>query len=77
MSLVLLLFVSIFLSCSCTTYEPSLYPSYDVLNPGPEVRLNPIRVTDDGNFVVNQAYLYWVVELKQEIIRLRKLVEEK
>ena len=69
--------MSIYLSCSCVSYDPSLYPSYDCLNPGSEVRLNPIRVTDDGNFVVNQAYLSWVVELKQEILRLRKLVEEK
>ena len=26
---------------SCTPYNPAFYPSYDVLNPGPEVRANP------------------------------------
>lgn len=53
-------------------YNPALYPSYDVLNPGPEVRLNPIKFTDDGNLVVNQAFILWVEELKQEVIKLRK-----
>jgi len=38
---------SLFLICglilteSCTPYNPAFYPSYDVLNPGPEVRKNP------------------------------------
>ena len=27
---------------SCAPYHPSLFPSYNVLNPGPEVRINPI-----------------------------------
>ena len=26
----------------CTQYNPSLFPSYDVLNPGPEVLENPL-----------------------------------
>jgi hypothetical protein len=56
----------------CRHYNPSLYPSYDVLNPGPEVRLNPLSVTAEGNFVVNAAFIAWVDELKQEIIKLRK-----
>lgn len=72
MILALLICVSICLSCSCTGYDPSLYPSYDVLNPGPEVKLNPLRVTDDGNFVVNEAFLMWVGELKEEIKKLRR-----
>ena len=39
--------VSLFLICgsilieSCTPYNPAFHPSYDVLNPGPEVRANP------------------------------------
>ena len=61
---------------ACVHYNPALYPSYDVLNPGPEVRLNPISVTSDekGNpiFTVNAAFLQWVDELKTEIIKLRK-----
>lgn len=56
---------------SCTGYNPNLYPSYDVLNPGPEVRLNPLRVVEDG-FVVNIAYIQWVDELQAEIVKLRK-----
>ena len=74
----------------CTTYHPSFFPSYDVLNPGIEVRINPIAwienneiVNDDGKkisvikgIVVNDAYILWTYELKQEIIRLRKLLEE-
>ena len=43
-----------------------------MLNPGPEVRLNPLSMTAEGNFVVNAAFIQWVDELKQEIIKLRK-----
>ncbi len=57
---------------SCTGYDPALYPSYDVLNPGEAVRLNPISITADGNFVVNGAFIQWVDELKAEVIKLRK-----
>jgi hypothetical protein len=60
---------------ACTNYNPSFYPSYDVLNPGAEVRANPLRITDDGYFVVNQAFLMWVEDLKLEIQRLRKELE--
>ena len=56
----------------CSTYDPSLYPSYDVLNPGAEVRLNPLGFTADGNVIVNPAFVLWVEELKTEIIKLRK-----
>jgi len=57
---------------SCTQYNPALYPSYNVLVPGEEVLKNPIRVTDDGYFVVNKAYIQWVDELQAEIVKLRK-----
>lgn len=59
-------------SSACSRYNPSLYPSYDVLNPGPEVRANPLAFTEDGNLIVNQAFILWVEELKQEIVKLRK-----
>jgi len=74
MILISVLFVSLcFLTQSnCTQYNPSLYPSYDVLNPGQEVLANPVRITDDGYFVVNGAYIQWVDELQAEIVRLRK-----
>jgi len=78
---------------SCTAYHPSFFPSdvYDILNPGVEVQLNPIAwiednkiINDDGKeitvnkgIVVNDAFILWTYELKQEVIRLRKLVEEK
>ena len=29
-------------SAACVSYSPILYPSYDVLNPGEAVRLNPV-----------------------------------
>ena len=29
---------------SCTSYNPVFYPGYDTLNPGPEVRKNPVGV---------------------------------
>ena len=61
----------------CTHYNPALYPSYDVLNPGPEVRKNPLSISEDPVtheplFIVNQAFLLWVDELKTEILKLRK-----
>lgn len=59
-------------SVSCSRYNPALYPSYDVLNPGPEVRANPLAFTEDGNLIVNQAFILWVDELKREIVKLRK-----
>ena len=72
-SLTWLMFASCCLSvASCTAYNPALFQGYDVLNPGPEVTINPIRTTEDGYFVVNQAYLQWNVELQMEIERLRK-----
>lgn len=39
----LICFIS--LSPACHSYNPALYPSYDVLNPGPEVRMNPLGFT--------------------------------
>ncbi|GAG36389.1 unnamed protein product, partial [marine sediment metagenome] len=56
---------------NCTAYNPSMYPSYDVLNPGEDVRLNPIGWTDDGNVIVNEAFMQWVMELQDEIRKLR------
>lgn len=46
-----------------------------MLNPSAEVRLNPIEFTEDGNVIVNEAFMLWVYELKEEIKRLRKLVK--
>lgn len=67
----LTLFIIFFL-ISCGHYKPTLYPSYDVLNPGENVRKNPIGFTEDGNAIVNEAFLIWVLELKREIIKLRE-----
>lgn len=69
----MILFVLSFLAVnSCGHYNPSLYPSYDVLNPGPEVKLNPLGFTDDGNVIVNKAFILWVYELQSEIRKFRK-----
>lgn len=38
----MMLFVTLCLISQCTGYNPAFYPSYDVLNPGPEVRENPL-----------------------------------
>lgn len=64
-------------AAACTHYNPSLFPSYDVLNPGPEVRKNPLSATEDpatheSLFIVNSAFLQWVAELKAEVLKLRK-----
>ena len=69
----------------CAPYDPTLYPSYDTLNPGPEVKMNPIAYVEDGRiedrdhneihiatgFVVNEAYMLWVQELFEEVKRSR------
>lgn len=53
----LLLFVTFGLILNtCTPYNPALYPSYDVLNPGPEVRKNPV------------AWVYWSEEQQAFIV---------
>lgn len=59
------------ISCS-HRYDPTLYTGYDVLNPSAEVRANPIGFTEDGNVIVNEAFILWVHDLKEEIMRLRK-----
>lgn len=61
----------------CTGYNPSLYPSYDILNPGEQVRVNPLStfpdpITGEQLFAVNSAFLLWVQELKDEVLKLRK-----
>lgn len=46
------------LNINCTPYDPSLYPSYDVLNPGEKVLENPVGfVYFDG--------MNWIVEWKE------------
>jgi len=62
---------------SCHSYNPALYPSYDVLNPGLEVRMNPLGFDADGNAIVNQAFILWVYELKAEVKKLRAELEKK
>jgi len=67
-------------------FNPSLFPSYDVLRPGPEVQILGY-VTPDGKalddkgqlltdgIVINQAMVIWIYELKAEITKLRKQVK--
>jgi hypothetical protein len=61
---------------SCSSYSPILYPGYDVLNPSEEVRKNPLAWTPEGNAVVNEAFLMWVLDLRIEIKRLRSQVKK-
>jgi len=73
LSVILTLCIISFLVNSCH-YEPSLYPVKDVLHPNEDVKI--IAVTDDGNVIVNEAFILWVEDLKQEIIRLRRELEK-
>jgi len=70
---ILTLCVVSFLVNSCH-YEPSLYPVKDVLHPSEDVKI--IAVTEDGNVLVNEAFILWVEDLKLEIIRLRRELEK-
>jgi len=74
---------------SCITYNPSLYSSYDVLIPNEEVQKCPLGWVENGKIIndageeilikkgviINEAFSQWVVELRKEIKRLRKLVK--
>jgi len=46
----------------------------DVLHPSEDVKI--IAVTEDGNVLVNEAFILWVEDLKLEIIRLRRELEK-
>ena len=89
---ILISFASCFLiTNSCVSYDPTLYQGYDILNPGPEVRANPlgwveagIIVNDKGEkvdimtgIVINEAFLLWVYELKEEVKKLRQELAKK
>ena len=53
--MILLLFALFFLISNCTSYHPSFYPSYDVLNPRPEVKANPYGTAarlEDGTYEI-------------------------
>lgn len=75
-----LLFVGLFLIVgllsvnSCSQYNPALYPAQDILIPGPDVDIVGFA---DGNVIVTPGYIMWAEDLKTEIVRLRKLLEEK
>ena len=59
---------------SCSQYNPALYPAQDVLIPSPDVDIVGFQ---NGNVIVTAEYIIWVENLKSEIVRLRKLLEEK
>jgi hypothetical protein len=61
---------------SCSAYHPGLYSGYDILSPNEEVKKNPLSFTDDGNLIVNQAFILYVYELRQEIRYLRAKIAE-
>ena len=76
-SISLIFYVSLILagilSLNSCHYDPSLYPAgYDVLIPGPAV---DIVGFSGENTIVTPAYIYWVEDLKAEIIRLRGLLK--
>ena len=66
---------------SCSFIKPLLetpemgIPLSDVLRPG--VEIDVLKINEDGTVVVTAEFMVWVIELKQEIERLRlKLGEE-
>jgi hypothetical protein len=61
---------------SCHSYNPAFFHGYDVLNPDPIVRMNPLDTTADGHFIVNREFLEWVQELQLEIKRLRERLDK-
>lgn len=75
-----LLFAAFFflsaISC-CPKYKVDLGVGYDVLKPNAEVKLNPLSFTPEGNLIVNAAFMSWVLELEQEIAKLRKYLKGK
>ena len=74
---------------SCLKYDPSIYPIKDVLVPNEEVQKCPLgwvvngKVVNDAGeeifiedgAIINEAFSQWVVELRKEIKRLRKLIK--
>lgn len=71
-----LCFSALTISC-CPKYKPELSVAFDVLVPSAEVKLNPLSFTAEGNLVVNAAFVQWVLELEQEIVKLRKYLKGK
>lgn len=47
-----------------------------MLSPGEEVRKNPLGFDKDGNAIVNEAFMLWVYELKEEVKKLREKVKD-
>jgi len=66
-----LILVGILSNCH---YDPLLYPGQDVLRPGLFV---DIVGYSGENVIVTPGYIFWVEDLKAEIIRLRELLGEK
>jgi hypothetical protein len=76
---------------SCVSYDPTLYQGYDILNPGPDVRKNPLGWVESGiivndlgekidimkGVVINEAFLLWAYELKEEVKKLRQELAKK
>ena len=75
LSFVTLLLVLITATNSCNLLTPpSLMPSHDVLKPGPEVKI--IKINLDETVLVSGEFMVWVMELKQEVKRLREKTGE-
>jgi hypothetical protein len=51
---------------ACTTYNPSVFVSYDVLNPGAAVRLNPLGFTDT-NLDTRALEIVWDKTLSESL----------
>lgn len=74
---------------SCVSYNPSLYVTENVLNPNEEVKKCPLGWIEDGKIVndageeifiergviINEAFSQWVVDLKNAVKELLKLVK--
>jgi hypothetical protein len=61
----------------CPRLVPPSGQGYDVLKPNEAVKLNPLGFTPEGNLIVNPEFAAWVLELEQEIVKLRKYIKGK
>ncbi len=85
---ILLLFMICGFLSNCSSYNPSLYPSYDVLNPGEKVKENPVGWVyfSEGKWVIDweedyvpnpdQAYTITNKEMGIWIYELRMEIEK-
>jgi hypothetical protein len=81
------IFLALLTLYACTAYNPSMYSGYDILAPSDEVQANPLGyiivgteiianggkvLIEEDCWVITDDFLMWVLELKEEVKKLRK-----